>query len=258
MSGMSGIVLQGESVTDEQRPAHARKVSEVNRAEALERMASIKAKVGERKLSEALRLPGKVLHDCVVPAGGRYSRELVAGHALRIIDLEGRQGVDFLCYDLHDLENRYNAGNTIKFNRSIYIGRGFELYSDLGDVLMTVQGDTVGWHDTIAGCCSSEANYLRYGVKDTPSCRNNFIDALGEYGLGPRDIPANVNFFAYVPVRDDGSAGFIEGMSEPGDFVDVQAHRDLLVVISNCPQVFNSCCGWNPTPIRVIMWLPDA
>lgn len=255
---MSGILFEGENMTDEQRAAQARKLSEDNRAEALVRLAEIKARVGERKLAEAERVAGEVLDDRVVSAGGHYSHKVAAGNVLRIIDLEGRQGVDFLCYDLLNPENRYNAGNTIKFNRSIYIGQDFKLYSDLGDVLMAVESDTVGWHDTIAGCCSSEANYLRYGVKDTPSCRTNFIKALGDHGLGPRDIPANVNFFAYVPVRNDGLAEFVEGMSEPGDFVDVRALKDVLVVISNCPQVFNPCNGWNPTPIRMMEWRPET
>lgn len=251
---MAGILLEGENVTDAERAAHARKLSEAKRQEALERLAKIKEEVGTRKLAQAEQVPGNALHDQIVPPGGRYSRKIAAGHRLRIIDLEGRQAVDFLCYDQHNPENRYNAGNTIKFNRSIFIGEGARLYSDLGDVLMTVERDRVGFHDTIGGCCSSESNYLRYGIKDTPSCRNNFLAELAEHGLGPRDLPANVNFFMYVPVREDGSTEIVEGMSDPGDFVDVRAERDVLVVISNCPQVFNPCNGWNPTPIRVIEW----
>jgi uncharacterized protein len=251
---MAGILLEGENVSDEERAAHARKLSEANRQEALERLAKIKAEVGTRKLAEAERIPGTALQDQVVPAGDRSSLTLAAGHRLRIIDLEGRQAVDFLCYDQHNPENRYNAANTMKFNRSIFIGEGTRLYSDLGDVLMTVERDTVGYHDTIGGCCSSEANYLRYGIKDTPSCRTNFIAELARHGLGPRDLPANVNFFMYVPVREDGSTEIVEGMSLPGDYVDVRAERDVLVVISNCPQIFNPCNGWNPTPIRLIEW----
>jgi urea carboxylase-associated protein 1 len=171
--------------------------------------------------------------------------------------LEGRQAVDFMCYDAQDFENRYNAANTIKFNQSIFIGTGFKLYSDRADVLMTVSGDTVGYHDTIGGCCSTEANYLRYGVEGTPSCRNNFLAALAEHGLGSRDLPANLNFFMYVPVNEDGSTEILEGKSEPGDYVDLVAERDVLAVISNCPQIYNPCNGWIPTPIRVIEWKPS-
>src|SRR5690606_14696861 len=73
-----------------------------------------------------------------------------------------------------------------------------------------------------------------------------------------RDLPANLNFFAYLPVENDGTAAFADGKSKPGDYVDLSAQRDVLVVISNCPQLYNPCNGWNPTPIRVIEWKPAA
>lgn len=253
---MAGILLAGENVTVEQRAAHARSIAAENRAVALKRLAEMRARVGDVKLVEAERIDGSVLSDQVVPAGAYYSRKLNAGDRLRIIDLEGRQAVDFMCYDLHDRENRYNAANTIKMNQSIFIGKDFKLYSDHADVLMTVREDTMGYHDTIGGCCSTEANFLRYGIDNTPSCRNNFLAALAEHGMGSRDLPANLNFFMYVPVRADGSTEILEGKSEPGDFVDLAAERDVLAVISNCPQLYNPCNGWNPTPIRVIHWRP--
>jgi uncharacterized protein len=251
---MAGILLEGENVSDEERAAHARTMSERNREEAIQRMAEARARIGDARLKAAETVDGTIIGDHLVAAGAPFSLTVRAGNRLRIIDLEGRQAVDFLCYDAANHENRYNAGNTIKFNRSIYIGSGFRLYSDLGDILMTIEADTIGWHDTIAGCCSTEANYLRYGVKDTPSCRRNFISELSKYGMGPRDIPANLNFFAYAPVELDGTTAFADGKSQPGDYIDLSAQRDVLVVISNCPQVFNPCNGWNPTPIRVIEW----
>lgn len=253
---MAGILLEGENVTDEQRAAHARALAAERREAAVRRMSEVKARVGQEKLARATRVGGTVLSDQIVPAGAPYTRKVKAGDHLRIIDLEGQQAVDFLCYDLADPENRYNAANTIKLNRSIYIGSGFRLYSDLAEALMTVVEDTVGFHDTIGGCCSSQANYLRYGIKGTPSCRDNFIAGLAEHGLRPRDIPANVNFFMYVPVHPDGSTEIVEGRTEPGDFVDLRAEKDVLVAISNCPQIYNPCNGWNPTPIRIIEWRP--
>lgn len=253
---MAGILLEGDDVTDEQRAAHAREVAARNREASVKRASEAKARVGEEKLARATRIDGTILSDEIVPAGAYYTRKIRAGGRLRIIDLEGQQAVDFLCYDLADPENRYNAANTIKLNRSIYIGAGFRLYSDRAEVLMTVVEDTVGFHDTIGGCCSGEANYLRYGIKGTPSCRANFVAALAEHGLQPRDIPANVNFFMYVPVNPDGSTEIVEGRTVPGDFVEVQAEKDVLVAISNCPQMFNPCNGWNPTPVRIVEWRP--
>jgi urea carboxylase-associated protein 1 len=255
---MAGILLEGGNITDEQRAAHARALATEKRAASVRHAAEVKSRVGAQKLAKALALGGQVVSDEIVDAGAHWSRRIAAGHYLRIIDLEGQQAVDFLCYDLANPQARYNAANTIKLNRSVYIGTGFKLYSDRAESLMTVTADTVGFHDTIGGCCSSAVNYLRYGIKKTPNCRDNFIAALTEHGLGERDIPANVNFFMYVPVRKDGSTEIEEGRSEPGDYVDLQADRDVLAVISNCPQLYNPCNGWNPTPIRVIEWQPHA
>lgn len=252
---MAGILLEGAAVTDEERAVHARALAAEKRAASRRRAAELKASVGGGKLAKALQVPGTVRHDRVVQPGP-FSCRLRVGDHLRIIDLEGQQAVDFLVYDAANAENRYNAANTIKINRSIYLGAGGRLISDLGEVLMTVMEDTVGHHDTLGGCCSTEVNALRYGIKGTASCRNNFITAFAEHGLGPRDIVANINFFMNVPVRPDGSTEIVEGLSEPGDFVDLRAERDVLVVISNCPQLYNPCSGWDPTPIRLVEWRP--
>jgi uncharacterized protein len=250
---MAGILLDDDKTGDAERAALARGQAAAMRAASLRRAAELKAGIGKGKLAAALAVAGAVLHDEIVPPGP-WTRRIAAGHHLRIVDIEGQQAVDFLCYDRADPENRYNAANTIKVNGGIYLGAGTRLYSDLGDVLMTIVEDTVGRHDTIAGCCSSEFNHRRYGIADTASCRRNFIAALAAHGMRPRDIPANVNFFMNVPVRPDGTTEIGEGLSAPGDFVDLRAERDVLVVISNCPQLYNPCSGWNPTPVRLVEW----
>ena len=190
---------------------------------------------------------GRVVEDRVIPAGEPWARVLTRGQVLRIIDLEGRQAVDFLCY---------NAADTMKYAKTIFLTRGHGIYSDLGRRLLTIVEDTCGRHDTIGGCCSAESNELRYGVKDTPSCRANFLRALAPFGLGRKDVVANLNFFMNVPVESDGTMGIVDGLSKPGDHVDLRAEMDVLAVISNCPQTRNPCNGFNPTPIRLIVTDP--
>jgi uncharacterized protein YcgI (DUF1989 family) len=46
------------------------------------------------------------------------------GHYLSIVDLEGQQGVDFLCYNAARPEERYYAPNTIKASRDLKLTRG--------------------------------------------------------------------------------------------------------------------------------------
>jgi urea carboxylase-associated protein 1 len=145
----------------------------------------------------------------------------------------------------------------MKYAKTIFLTRGHGIYSDMGRRLLTIVEDTCGRHDTIGGCCSAESNELRYGVKDTPSCRANFLRALAPFGLGRRDVVANLNFFMNVPVEPDGTMAIVEGLSKPGDHVDLLAEMDVLVVVSNCPQTRNPCNGFNPTPIRLIVTDPD-
>lgn len=253
---MAGILLENHAVSDEERAKHARSLAAKMKAIAVEKMAQAKATRGAAKLACALDIRGRILSDEVIETeANHYARELKRGTHLRIIDLGGQQAVDFLCFDLANKEIRYNNANTIKLNRGIYVTAGCKLYSDLAEVLMSVTADSVGRHDTIGGACSNQVNYLRYGISNTHSCRDNFLAALKGHGLSARDIHANVNWFMNVPVGADGAAEIEEGLSEPGDFVDLRAEMDVLVVMSNCPQFFNPCSGWNPTPIRVIQWL---
>jgi urea carboxylase-associated protein 1 len=200
---------------------------------------------------------GVVVEDLVVPAGGSWSRVIKKGQVLRIIDLEGKQAVDFLCYNADDYEDRYAAADTMKINDTgIFLSLGTVLYSAGLTPLFTIVRDTCGRHDTIGGCCSAALNTFRYRVGYQPNCRDNFLTELRKYGMGPRDLAANVNFFMYVPVGDNGEMDMGPGFSKAGDFVDLRAETDVLAVISNCPQINNPVNDFNPTPIHVVTYRP--
>jgi urea carboxylase-associated protein 1 len=194
-----------------------------------------------------------ITYDFVVPARQPWSRLIKRGEVLRLIDLEGQQAVDFLCYNAEDLGDRYNSMNTVKVQGNSYVGKGTVLYSDAGMPLFTVIEDTLGRHDTVYGCCSNPNNYLRYRVRTTESCYSNFLTELAKHGLDRSAIVSNVNFFMQVPINADGAAGVAADVSPPGSYVDLRAEMDVLAVLSNCPQMHNPCNGYNPTPIRVVV-----
>jgi len=202
-------------------------------------------------------LPGPVLRDDVVPPGEGWDGVVKQGQTIRIVDQAGKQGVDFLCYAAANHEERYHAANTMKKARTILLTTGHVLYSDAARPMLTIVGDTCGRHDTIGGCCSAPSNHMMYGVEDVPGCRETFLRLLGRHGMGRRDIVANLNFFSNVPVGPDGKLAetvFVDGLSKAGDYVDLRAEMDVLVLVSNCPQVNNPCAGLDPTPIRVVVW----
>ena len=198
------------------------------------------------------KFPGLITRE-IVPARKPWSRRLEPGEHLRIVDLEGQQAVDFLCYSAELPLDRINLPNTIKLNKSLYITKGCKIYSDHAKVMFTVVEDTCGYHDTLAGCCSNEIDLLRYNVKKTKSCRSNFIAELATWAMAPSEIVSNINFFMRVPFAADGHVEISDGISKPGDYVELLAAMPVLAVLSNCPQEHNPAAGMKPTPIEVIV-----
>jgi urea carboxylase-associated protein 1 len=123
------------------------------------------------------------------------------------------------------------------------------------DPLLTVVADDCGRHDTLGGACSKESNALRYGRHTTAqhACAENFLLEGSRHGLTARDLVSNVNWYMNVPVDPDGALGIVDGISAPGLSLTLRAERDVLVVVSNCPQVNNPCNGFDPTPVRMVV-----
>ncbi len=191
--------------------------------------------------------------DIEVPPGDGWSGEIPAGGHLRIVDLYGNQAVDTLFYDAHDYTNRYSAVDTIRVQGAVYLTAGSKLLSGNLDTLAVIVADTCGRHDTVGGACSQESNVVRYGehTRHQHACRRTFVRQARSWGLEKRDLTHNVNFFMNVPVSSAGELHFADGLSAPGKYVELRAERDILVLISNCPQLNNPCNGYHPTPVRL-------
>jgi hypothetical protein len=132
------------------------------------------------------------------------------------------------------------------------------LRSGEGAPLLTVVADTCGRHDTLGGACSKESNSLRYGqhTRFQHACADNFLIEGSKWGLGKRDLVSNVNWYMNVPVEADGTLGIVDGISAPGLEVRLRAETDVLVLVSNCPQINNPCNGFAPTPVRLVVTGP--
>src|SRR5687768_5443631 len=200
--------------------------------------------------------------DEICPAGEAWVKVVKKGQIFRIVDLEGNQAVDTLFYNGHDATERYSATDTVRRQNMLYLSTGSKLYSNLGNVMLTIVADTSGRHDTVGGACSAESNTTRYAPEKYPmhSCRDSFLHALAhdpvcqQLHMSKRDIPSNINFFMNVPVSEEGGLDFADGVSAPGKYVEMQAEMDVVVLISNCPQLNNPCNAYNPTPIRLLIW----
>jgi uncharacterized protein len=203
-------------------------------------------------------IDGALILDEPVAERAAWSGIVRAGDVLTIVDVGGNQSADTLLYDAADPADRYDAQQTIAFQANAYVRTGTVLRSATGRPLMTVVGNEVDRQDTIGGACSKESNTLRYGhhTYHQHGCRENFLREGARHGLGARDLVSNLNFFMNVPVEADGALGIVDGLSGPGKRVALRAERDVLVVVSNCPQINNPCNDFNPTPLRMIVTRP--
>jgi urea carboxylase-associated protein 1 len=203
-------------------------------------------------------MPETAIYREVVPAGDGWIHEIKTGQIFRIVDLEGNQAVDTLFYSAQDTSERYSAQDTVAGQRNIYLTAGTTLLSNLRNPLLTIVADTCGRHDTLGGACATESNQVRYSIekRHMHACRNSFLLAISDprWNLTKRDVTANINFFMNVPVTPEGKLTFEDGISNPGKYVEMRAEKDVIAVISNCPQLNNPCNGYNPTPIEVLIW----
>jgi urea carboxylase-associated protein 1 len=214
-----------------------------------------------RKESELL--PGEAAFRQVIPAGDYWIDTVKTGQTLRIVDVEGNQSADTLFFNAADVAERYSAVDTIREQRNVYLTCGSQLLSTTGNLMAQIVADTVGRHDTLGGACAAESNTVRYALdkRTMHACRDSYLLAVAQHdrlGLGKRDLSHNINFFMNVPVTTDGGLTFADGLSGPGQYVELRAAMDIIVLISNCPQLNNPCNAYNPTPLEVLVWDADV
>ena len=214
-------------------------------------------------LKESTLLPGEALFRQVIPAGDYWIDILKTGQRLRIVDVEGNQAADTLFFNAADVAERYSAVDTIREQRNVYLSCGSKLLSTAGNLMVQIIADTVGRHDTLGGACAAESNTVRYALDKSTmhACRDSYLLAVAQHdrlGLGKRDLSHNINFFMNVPVTTDGGLTFADGLSGPGQYVEMRAAMDIIVLISNCPQLNNPCNAYNPTPLEVLIWDADV
>jgi hypothetical protein len=201
-------------------------------------------------IQESTLDPGQASFRKTVLAGDYFIHVVKRGQTFRILDLEGNQAADTLFYNADDPAERYSAIDTIREQGNIYLTAGSKLLSTQCNEMLEIVADTCGRHDTLGGACATESNTVRYALekKCMHACRDSWMLAVAEheeFGIGKRDITHNINFFMNVPVTADGQLTFEDGISDAGKYVEMQALMDVIVLISNCPQLNNPCNAYS-------------
>ena len=210
--------------------------------------------------------PNRVLWDEVIPGGAHWSGVMRRGTVLRLTDLEGGANVAVVFFNQDEKLERYNMADTLKAQHTAHLTRGFVCYSDMGRVLCSFVGDTVGWHDPIGGLSTAATIARRYGVARFQehrnamyrSARDGILVELGKYGLGKRDLVANVNLFSRVVADETGRLAFVPGNSRVGDCVDLRFEMNVLVVLSTAPHPLDPSPTYAPKAVKLTAWRADT
>jgi len=184
-------------------------------------------------------MPDEILFEEIVQPGATWSHVLKRGTALRITDTDGGANVGALFYNFDCPVERLNLPDTLKAQHIARLTEGFVLYSDMGRILCSMTADTFGWHDAISGCSNAalvkgkygEARYQEHRNQFHQNAKDSFLIELAKYGLSPRDLSPNVNFFSKVVVQNDGSMEYVPSNRAAGDFVKLRAEMNLLVIL---------------------------
>jgi uncharacterized protein len=201
----------------------------------------------------------EILFEEALQPGAAWSHVLKRGTALRIADIQGGANVGALFYNFEIPVERLNLPDTLKAQHVARLTEGFVLYSDMGRVLCSITHDSLGWHDALGGCSSAASVEAKYGEATYQECRNefhkngrdSFLIELAKYGLGPRDLSGNVNFFSKVSVSEDGAMEYAAGHSKPGSFVELRAEMNVLVILNSCQHPMDPNPKYDPKPVQL-------
>lgn len=198
-----------------------------------------------------------LLYQDEIPGGAHWSFTIKKGTVLRLIDRQGGANVGMLFYNPSNLLERYNAPDSLKCQHIFKLTRGNCLYSDMGRIFCSVIADTAGWHDTVCGNTNKALVEQKWGTRTyqdhgnawTLNGHDSFLIEAAKYGLGKKDLAANVNWFSKVSVDETGAMHFDTGHSFAGACVDLRFEMETLVLLHTCPHPLNPAAEYPQKPL---------
>jgi uncharacterized protein YcgI (DUF1989 family) len=189
----------------------------------------------------------------IIPPRSGVAFTLDKGQRLRVIDIEGEQVSDLICFNRMDTREYLSSGRTIDYAERIYLTKGDPLYSNRSNVMLEIREDTVGRHDFLLTPCSAEMFRIIYKHENPHrGCFGNLAEALKEYEIPPDSIPICFNVFMNVSV--DGNTGKIAVLppkSKRGDYVIFEAKMDLIVGMTACSAGMSNNFSFKPIGYEV-------
>jgi urea carboxylase-associated protein 2 len=208
----------------------------------------------------------RLIREEIIPGGSAMSFTVRRHTTLRLTTLEAGANVSFLCFNRAEPIDRYNMPDTLKGQHTAKLTTGCMLYSDMGRALFSITSDTLGWHDPLGGHDTAAHVAKKWGDKNYQAARNawhrnshdHFLIELAKHGLNARDLVLNVNFFSKLMAHDDGRLSFVPTHAQAGDFIDLRAELDTLVILTTCHHPMDTAASYGPKPIKLQLWRSDT
>ena len=200
------------------------------------------------------------LYEETVPGGGHTSFILKRGQVLRLTDIEGGGNVSLLLFNAAEKSERLNLPDSLKCQHTAKLTAGHCLYSDMGRVLAAITADSCGWHDSFGGVLNAAEVQEKYGEGRYQELRNGFhrngadnlLVEMGKWDMRLQDLLMCLNLFSRVDVDADGCFRFAQGNSQAGDYVELYAPMDTLVVLTALQHPLDPNPQYAPKPIGLI------
>lgn len=193
----------------------------------------------------------KIKEEILIPPYEGRSAVLQPGEELIIIDVEGKQVGDFVCFNRRDPEEFVSPVHMRASLSSIRLKIGDGLYSNRRRPLMTFVEDTVGKHDFFFPACDYYRYKIDFGMEDHPNCHDNLKNALRKYGLDSYPVPDPINWFMNNVLDEEGDYEIEEPLSKPGDYVRLKALEEVVIACATCSQDMAPVNGWKVTPLKM-------
>lgn len=198
----------------------------------------------------------------IIPGGCHWSGIVRRGTTLRLTDIDGGANAAVLFYNQEEKLERYNMADTLKSQHTFRLTQGHACHSDMGRLFCCITADTCGWHDTVCGLSDAESIRQKYGVARYQEHRNRMFRSgldgmlieLGKWGLGVRDVVANVNFFSKVTADDAGELNYHSEHSKAGDYIELSFVMNTLVVLSTAPHPLDTRTVYQPGAVELALF----
>lgn len=182
-----------------------------------------------------------------ISAGCAVTVDLSRDQRFRIVNTEGGQVVDTWAFNATDVNEHLSMEHSRSAIYRFLFRPGDTLVSNCFQPIISFIDDTSpGLHDTLHAACSSGSNAFYGAEKNRPNCQDNLKNQMAARGRPRTHVPCPWNLFEHALVNDQLELRDEPSTAAAGDYVELRAEMNILLVCSACPSQVGQISGTAP------------